>query len=196
MNNPQRIRRCALAFALVAVAWSGAGLAQEADNPAESRQSDHPWGPLALLEGAWTGAIDGKLGTGKGVRRYEFVLGGKFLMSRHISVRLPQEKSPEGDEHEELGVFSYDSERETLVLREFMGEGVVVTSPCAIDDMTVVCESESVESGPGIRARLTLTITDRYRFAEKYEIAWSEGQELEHYFSNEWTRAPRPVGWD
>ncbi len=181
---------------LSALLWATTALAQDADKAADSENPDHPWGPLALLEGAWTGAIAGKLGTGKGVRRYEFILGGKFLMSRHISVRLPQEASPEGDEHEELGVFSYDSVRETIVLREFMGEGVVVRSICSIDDMTVVCESEAVESGPGIRARLTLTIPDRFHFKEDYEIAWTEDQELQQYFSNEWTRAPRPAGWD
>ena len=177
-------------LAVVLTAWTCTAPAEQADEP------DDVFGPLRLLEGAWEGAIDGKLGTGTGVRRYEFIMHGKFLMSRHISVRLPQEASPEGDEHEELGVFSYDSERKSLVLREFMGEGVVVRSPCTVDGMEIVCVSEAVESGPGIRARLTLTITDQYRFTERYEIAWSGDQELEHYFTNSWTRAARPHGWD
>lgn len=187
-----------LSFALgglMLALWAPSALAQDAPEQEEARKTDDPWGPLRLLEGAWEGAIDGKLGTGKGVRRYEFIMDGKFLMSRHISVRLPQPASPEGDEHEELGVFSYDGERESVVLREFMGEGIVIRSPCTIDGPSVVCISEAIESGPGIRARLTLTISDRYHFSEKYEIAWSEGQELQHYFSNEWTRVPRPSDW-
>lgn len=192
-QNGSRALKIIVATALFACAPAAA---QPEEETAETGRPDSPWGPLALLEGAWEGAIDGKLGSGSGLRQYTLIMKDKFLMSRHISVRLPQEKSPEGDEHEELGIFSYDRERETLVLREFMGEGVVVRSLCDIEDMTVVCESESVESGPGIRARLTLTIADRYRFTEKYEIAWSEGQELQHYFSNQWTRAPRRVGWD
>ncbi len=154
---------------------------------------DH-WGPLKLLVGAWEGEIDGKLGKGRGMRRYEFILGGHFLQSRHISVRLPQEKSPQGDQHEEMGVFSFDSERGSIVHREFLSEGVVARSPCQIEGMKVVCVSESVESGPGIRTRLTLEITDRYRFTEVYEIAWP-GKELEHYFTNHWTRSPTPGDW-
>ncbi len=46
-----------------------------------------------------------------------------------------------------------------------------------------------MENGPGIRARLTLQITDRYRFVEVYEIAWP-GNELAVYFTNRWTRSP------
>ncbi len=158
------------------------------ETPRDTPAADK-WGPLKLLVGKWKGEIDGKLGTGRGVREYEFIQGGLFLLFRHVSVRLPQEKSPQGDQHEELGVFSFDSERKTIVLREFMSEGIVVRSPCKVEGMKVECLTEAVESGPGIRARLVLEITDRYRFTEKYEIAWP-GRDFEHYFTNLWTRSP------
>ena len=161
----------------------------------ESTESADPWALLRLLEGSWTGTIDGKLGTGTGVRRYELILGGQYLMGRHESVRLPQEKSPEGDQHQELGIFSFDSERQKLVWREFMIEGVVSRYTCETEGMKVVCATEAVESGPGIRARMTLEITDRYRFTEIFEIAWP-GRELEPYFLTQWTRSPRLDVWD
>ena len=142
----------------------------------------------------WEGAIDGKPGTGLGVRRYEFLATDRFLVARHRSVRLPQEKSPAGDEHEELAVFSIDENRQALVLREFMGEGIVVRSVCEIDANTVVCTSEAVENGPGIRALLKLEIVDRFRFTETYAIGWP-GRELEPYFTNQWTRSPGAVPW-
>jgi len=165
--------------------------AEEEAEPGEPADTADPWGPLKLLVGGWGGEIEGKLGQGRGVRRYEFGMGGHFLICRHNSVRLPQEESPKGDQHEELGVFSYDSERKTIVYREFMmNEGVMVRSPCQIDGMKVVCASEAVESGPGIRTRLTLEIIDRYHFSEVYELAWSPEKELELYFTNRWTRAP------
>ena len=163
--------------------------------PSEPAKTSDPWAPLKLLAGSWEGDIDGKLGKGKGVRRYEFIMDDQFLLCRHRSVRLPQEKSPNGDQHEEMGVFSFDSQRKTLVYREFMSEGVVVRSPCKVDGMKVVCTSEAVESGPGIRARLTLEITDRYRFTEVYELGWP-GKDIEHYFTNHWTRSPLPGDWD
>lgn len=167
-------------------------LAQQESPPPQDEttpSADASWAPLKLLEGQWEGEIDGKLGRGKGLRRYELIMGGQFLVCHHQSVRLPQEKSPKGDQHEELGVFSFDSQRRKIVFREFLSEGVVVLSTCAVEGMKVVCTSESVESGPGIRARLTLEIVDRYRFTEMYELAFP-GKDLELYFSNRWTRTP------
>ncbi len=163
--------------------------------PQGPAEAPDPWAPLELLVGSWEGEITGKLGTGRAFRHYEMSFRDRYLVGRHRSVRLPQEKSPEGDQHEELAVFSYDSERRTIVLREFMSEGVVVRSTCETTGMKVVCISEAVESGPGIRARLTLEIEDRYRFTEIYELAFP-GRELEHYFTNHWTRSPLPSGWE
>lgn len=197
MRNSQRRHRVGtLAVAGLALLAGGrAARAQEGETTGEPVAAAHPLAPLTLLVGNWEGAIDGKLGTGRGVREYELVMGDLYLASRHRSVRLPQEKSPEGDEHEELGVFSFDRERGTIVYREFMGEGVVVRSPCTVDGMKVVCVAEAVESGPGIRARLTIEITDRYRFTETYDLAFP-GRELERYFTNVWTRSPVSVDWD
>ncbi len=192
-------RTLAISFALLAaLAPVGTSLLARDDQevpPGEPSAAPDPWAPLRLLVGAWEGEIDGKLGKGKGVRRYEFVVGDRYLLCRHVSVRLPQEKSPEGDQHEELAVFSFDTERGKIVYREFMIEGVVIRSPCEIEGNRVVCVSEAVESGPGIRARLTLEIADRYRFTEIYELGFP-GRELEHYFTNQWTRSPAPYAWD
>ena len=180
---------CFIAMLAVIVAITAASRPAAAQDESATPEPD-PWGSLKLLAGSWEGAIEGKLGTGRGIRRYE-LMGDAFLVCRHASVRLPQEKSPRGDQHEELGVFSYDSERRTIVYREFFPmEGVVVRSPCAIDGMRVVCTAEAVESGSGIRARLTLEIVDRYRFKEVYELAFP-GQDLSVYFTNEWTRIPQ-----
>ena len=154
-----------------------------------TEEEPDPWAPLRLLVGSWQGAINGKLGTGTGQRRYQFILGGKYLEMRHSSVRLPQEKSPKGDQHEELGVFSFDSERREIVFRSFMIEGVVNRFVCETEAQKMLCVTEAVESGPGIRARLTLEISNRYRFVERYEIAWP-GKDLELYFTNQWTRVP------
>jgi hypothetical protein len=191
MSNGRRTRASfGLFTAVLALSAQRSPVAAE-----EVATPSDPWTVLKLLVGTWEGEIDGKLGTGKGVRRYELVLGDRFLLCRHRSVRLPQEKTPEGDQHEELGVFSFDAERKTIVYREFLSEGVVVRSPCEVEGAKVVCTSEAVEGGPGIRARLTLEITDRYRFSEVYELAWPN-RDLERYFTNRWTRSPRVPDWD
>lgn len=155
---------------------------------ADDARSDH-WGPLHLLEGTWRGAVVGELGEGTGIRRYEFLFDGTYLMTRHASVRLPQDKSPQGDHHRELTVFSYDRERDKLVLREFNVEGYVLEYDCDATQRRVICTSTRVESGAGMRARMTLEIEDAYRFEEKFELA-GPGDELTHYLTVQWVREP------
>jgi hypothetical protein len=171
----------------LALGVSGAG-AQDASEGAAPPEAD-PWEPLRLLEGSWKGAIDGRLGQGVGKRRYEFLFGGLYLVARHTSVRPPQEKSPSGDHHRELAVYSFDRERKTIVLREFIGEGYVLRYACDVTPTRLVCTTENVESGSGMKARLTIEVADRFRFRETFELA-SAGQELEVYFTNAWTRIP------
>ena len=158
---------------------------------AEENASTDPWKPLRFLAGEWNGSIDGRLGTGTGKRHYGFVLGGRFLVMKHSSVRLPQEKSPQGDNHEEIGIFSVDGERNKLVLRSFNIEGFILQYACdAVETGRLVCVTEQIENGRGIRARLTVTKQSSHSFEEVFEIAWREGEDLSVYFTNTWTRAP------
>ena len=159
------------------------GMAEEAAAP-------DPWEPLRFLAGRWDGSIDGRLGTGTGSRHYEFVLGGRVLVMKHSSVRLPQEKSPEGDNHEEIGIFSMDGERNKLMLRSYNIEGFTLQYACDVETERLVCVTEQIGNGRGMRARLTLEKQSRHSFEEVFEIAWRDGEELSLYFTNTWTRAP------
>ena len=172
-----------LAICLLSALWTANALAQ-------TPPKTDPWGPLRSLEGHWEGAISGKLGTGSGVRDYELILDGHYLTFRHASVREPQEKSPEGDHHRELSVFSFDSERQKIVLRSFNVEGFVLQYLCNATGTKITCESEGVESGPGFRARVEIDIKSPYEFTERFELA-EPGKDLELYFTNRWTRAPK-----
>lgn len=155
----------------------------------QAEESPDAWAPLRLLEGNWEGAVDGRFGRGTGVRSYRFVLDHQYLLTRHASVRLPQPQSPEGDYHRELGVFSFDRERNTLVYREFLVEGYVNRYRCESGRNRLVCVTEAMENGKGMRARLTLELEDRFRFVEIFELA-PPGEELDVYFNVRWTRAP------
>jgi hypothetical protein len=121
--------RTRVLVAILSLGWlvmlSAVPSAQEAPPAPED-----PWAPFRPLVGRWEGAIDGRLGTGTGVREYEFILDGNFLVSRHASVRLPQQKSPKSDHHRELSIFSLDQERGLIVLRSFMVEGFVNEYTC------------------------------------------------------------------
>ena len=169
----------------IAAAIAGLPLAAQGEGPTAT----DAWGPLALLEGSWEGEVDGRLGTGGAVRRYEFLFDRRYLVTRHSSVRLPQDDSPQGDHHRELTVYSRDRERGMLVLREFNVEGYVLEYDCEVADERVVCTSTRIESGAGMRARVTLTIEDAYRFVEDFELA-GPGEELAQYLTVRWTRTP------
>lgn len=192
-GGPLRRRRLGVAAATTAVLLAAAqGTA--AQSPDANRQAGgDPWEPLRLLVGNWSGGIDGALGQGTGHRSYAFVMDGRYLVQRHASLRLPQPDSPAGDYHRELAVYSYDRQRRTIVLREFMEEGFVLTYHCATEPLRFVCTSEDVESGPGMRARLTIELEHEYRFRESFELA-DAGEELKLLFTNTWTRVPEPPG--
>ncbi len=167
-------------------------IGEASQEQAKSESEPDPFAPLRILEGSWEGSIEGRLGSGVGVRDYEFILDDKFLMFRHASVRQPQEKSPEGDHHRELSVFSFDSERKKLVLREFMVGGYVNQYVCDATGSKIVCVTERVEGegSSGVSARLTLELHDPYSFDEIFELAFS-GDELSVYFTNHWKRLPK-----
>ncbi len=179
--NPRKILPILLGLGVMP---ASAVLGQEQSNPA--------WDTLKLLLGSWQGTIDGGLGTGTAVRKYELILGGRFLLSRHSSVRLPQPQSPGGDNHEEWGIFSFDRSRAKVIYRQFVIENFVNQYVCEIDPSrpTFVCLTESVENGDGLRARWTVTMVNRHTFDEVFELA-APGADFEEYFVNHWTRMPR-----
>lgn len=177
----------ALSAALAAgiVALPAGGDPQSASPPGQS----DPWAALRLLQGTWHGEVTGRLGRGTALRRYEFLFDDRYLVARHSSIRLPQQPTPEGDDHRELAVYSYDRDRETVVLREFNVEGYVLQYTCKVQQLDLVCTSEGVENGAGMRARLTVRIEDRYRFEEVFELA-SSGEEPGYLLTVRWTRVP------
>ena len=177
------------ALGVLLIGLLSAGTLAQAQQP--QTQND-PLAALRFLVGEWEGAIAGTLGEGSGIRVYESILDDKYLLLRHSSVRLPQPASPRGDRHREVGIFSYDSERDTVVYRQFVVEGFVIRYTCAPlggDALGLVCVSESVESGAGMRARVTIEARNSFEFSETFDLA-EVGQELQTLFTNRWLRRP------
>jgi len=128
------IKKCLVILILL----SGAVLAQEA------KKAD-VWEPLRFFAGDWEGAGTGPSGSSKIFTKFEFVLGGKYLVFE------PQEKNPEGEIHEDLGLVSYDGARQIFVFRQFHIEGYVnqyVLDSLSPDGKMLVFVSESLENAP------------------------------------------------
>ena len=150
-----------LLFASIAVSAAG----QQAGTPDR-------WSAFEFFIGAWTGEESARFGDGRGRRTYELVLQDRYLLSRNRSVFPPQDGLPDGDDHEDWTVVSYDNDRDTYVLRQFNSEGFVNTF--VLDDAStperMVFVLETSENAPGTRATLTLTRTDARSFEEVFDL--------------------------
>ncbi len=156
-------------------------------------QHDSAWAERSLmafdmLEGSWTGAIDGTIGSSAARREYRFVLHGRFLHMMHD--RDPQAPAEPGNAPEEWGIFSHDPERDLIVLREFLVEGLVNRYVCrtASEPLGLTCRSEASEGGSGLNLSLQYVFTDRDRFTETFEVVGSDG-EAQMRIRGEWVRA-------
>lgn len=128
---------------------------------------------LTKLEGEWRGTGDGEPGSSTVERSYRWVLGGRYLEVRNRSTYAPQPKNPKGEQHEDMGLVSYDKGRKKLVFRQFHVEGFVnhyVLESEARD--AFVFASEAIENiPPGFRARETLRLVGDGQLEETFEIA-------------------------
>ncbi|UCD23874.1 MAG: hypothetical protein JSW51_12705, partial [Gemmatimonadota bacterium] len=93
--------------------------------------AEHPLHELASLQGSWSGEIDGTFGPATGQRQYRFIIGNRFLLMMHD--RDQQQAASGSDIHEEWSIFSFDTERDMIVLREFLVEGLVNRYTCELE---------------------------------------------------------------
>lgn len=150
-----------------------------------------PWDSLKFFVGHWQGTFQGQPGHGKGERHYEFVLRDKFLQLKNKSVYAAQEKNPKGDVHEDLGMYSYDRQRNKFVLRQFHVEGFVneyVQQENSVDGKTLIFVTDRIENIPdGWRARETYKIVNQDEYSEVFELAPPQ-KEFELYSESHWKR--------
>jgi hypothetical protein len=155
-------------LAVVVVLLTGSALARQTARPPQ------PLAPLDPFIGRWQGTSEGQPGKGTQQREYSRVLQSRFVEGRTKAVYPPQEKNPKGEQHEDLGIFSYDRARKTIVFRQFHAEGFMnqyVMKPIDTPG-TLVFESEAIENiPPGYRARETYTFIGADEFEEVFELA-------------------------
>jgi len=159
MMESIKVRIVAITVSFLAVSFSV---------PADEPDVVEPWVPIRVLLGEWRGVGSGFGGTSQVRHSYEFVLDGNFVRSTTRSEFDPQEGEAEGAVHEDLGFFSFDSDRGKLVFRQFLSAGFVNTyilEDLQPDSNRMVFTSESTEGAGGMAARLTFTFdgSDRYK---------------------------------
>ena len=176
------MRKLAVALLLV--------VASVVSTQAQSNQSD-TWAPIRFLVGEWTGTSTGESGTGTVSRRYEFVLGDRFIHERNTSTYPPQEKNKAGEVHQHWSFFSYDKSRKTFIFRQFHQEGFVILyalNPTLSTASKLVFDSEQIENyNSSWKARETYEVISNNEFTETFELA-PPGKPYEVYSRNQFKR--------
>jgi hypothetical protein len=157
----------------------------------QEQAKQDPWDQLSFFAGSWEGEVSGKAGIGIGERSYEFILQGQFLHVKNKATFEPQEKNPEGEVHEDWGVFSYDGGRKMFVFRQFHVEGFVnqyALDSASSDGKTLVFVTEGIENIPdGWRAKLTFIVENDDSFIEQFQLA-PPGKDFGTCIENRWKR--------
>jgi hypothetical protein len=146
---------------------------------------------LQWLIGDWKGTGEGDPGTSSSERHIASFLDGKYLRVDGRSVYEKQPKNPEGDIHGELGLWSYDRSRQTLVLREFDTLGFVSTyvldAAASKPDHWVLVAESLVNVPQGWKARYLYTRVSSEEYQEVLELD-PDGKGFKPYVTNRFRR--------
>ncbi|MEE2770900.1 MAG: hypothetical protein VX712_01690 [Bacteroidota bacterium] len=153
--------------------------------------SQEVWQDFEFLIGNWQGVENGVAGEGIGYRTYTFELGAHYIMEKNQSTFPKSEKKPRGEVHRDIGIFSYNSNREEVVYRSFNIENftnifVLDTAESSAEKLVFV--TREIENNPGNWvARLTIEKLSENEFKELFEIAM-DGSNFSVFLSNHWHR--------
>jgi hypothetical protein len=158
--------------------------------PAAQPEPVDRWAPFRPFLGSWEGTSTGQAGKGKVRREYRLILGDKYLEVRNTATYEAQEANPKGEVHQDFGFISWDKIRKSFVLRQFHGEGFVITYLVEVTPDGIFFTSEAIENTPaGFRAREAYRREEGKGFIELFELA-APGVEFEIYSESRLSRLP------
>lgn len=168
-------------------------------NPAGAQLNEGALDRLQVLVGTWQGAGDGKWGSSSAEREYAWVFGGVFIRGSGRSVYPKQDRNKAGEIHESIDMYSYDGQRNTIVLRQFDNESFVTTYYLNLKASTAdafVFEAEHLENVPlGWRARVTFDFKGSDEFHEHFDLDTAKGS-YDRYLTTRFRRVstkPREI---
>ncbi len=138
---------------------------------------------LTFFLGRWEGTVEGQPGKGTASREYTAELRSKIVQAKHRGVYPPQPANPKGEEHEDIGIYSFDNSAKRVRFRQFHVEGFVVHYVQEPDTTpgTWVFTSEAIENIPkGYRSRETHVMLGPDEFEEVFELA-DPGKDFQVY---------------
>ena len=105
---------------------------------------------LEFLYGKWIGTGSGFGNeTSRIESEFKSIMNGKYVEVWNDSKFKPTEKNPDGENHIDKGIISFDKDREVIVYRQFNNEGYVnqyILNDSLSGDTVLVFETEIIEN--------------------------------------------------
>lgn len=133
---------------------------------------------LSFLIGKWAGKGEGFGNTSQVETTFRYILQDKFIQSQTWSIAHDMDGNLV-EEHEDMGVFSYDPDLDKIVFREFYTEGYVITytmEEAAEPEHTLVFTSLRQEGTGGMRARQRMKVVSEDEFESVLDLAQGDGE--------------------
>lgn len=154
-----------------------------------SLYSQTPFEKLNFLIGNWQGVESGMAGDGIGFRTYNYDLNENYIVEKNQSTFPKSENKPMGEVHRDFGVFSFNSNTNSIIYRSFNIEGFtnifVLNSDSSTTEKLVFITRE-IENNPGNWvAKSTIQKISDNEFIETFEIAM-DGKLFKSFLKNHW----------
>ena len=151
---------------------------------------------LSSLLGDWTGVGEGQPGVSATTRHAERAIDNRYIVVHGRSVYPKQAKNKKGEVHTQIDMWSFDKQRNLIMLRQFDNLGFVSTyaqDRAASTKGRIVLASEHLENVPaGWKARYTLEFRGADEFHELFELD-PDGKGFQVYVSSNFLRSPPAV---
>lgn len=153
--------------------------------------SENPFKKFEFLIGSWQGVEAGVAGDGIGFRTYKYTLNNQYILSDNISTFPVTEKKPRGEVHRDFGIFSFNSNTQEIILREFHIEGfanIHVLDSLQSTNNKFVFITREIENNPGNWiARIIIEKISETEFMEYFDIAM-DGKNYTPFLQNNWKK--------
>ena len=138
----------------------------------------HGLDQLRFLIGHWQGHSEGFGQKSEVEHSYQILFQEQFIQSKTKSTTYAQDGSIK-EVHEDLGMFSFDAERQKVIFRGFYSEGYVniyVMEDRREDENQLVFTTEKTENAGGMMARLRMEIIAENEYEMVLDLAPAGGE--------------------
>ena len=142
-----------------------------------------------FLVGNWQGVETGVAGNGIGFRTYTYELNKNYIIERNQSTFPKTEKKPKGEVHRDIGIFSFNANKNEIIYRSFNVEGftnIFVLDSVNSTEQKFIFVTREIENNPGNwKSKVRIEKISDTEFKEYFNIA-TDGVNYKDFIANHW----------